>query len=139
MNSQRTPGGRSSEERLKRRRTLVGILALAMLGSWLLMLAPLPFSLLAALTAVVALVVLIPLIVESVKERRYATAAIGALLGIPATLMIIGGAVLSGLFYGPMAEIEECRATAITEQARTQCEAAAQDSMAQWVSRLIGG
>lgn len=123
----------------RRQRRLVGALTLTLLASWLLMLSPLPYSLLAGLTGLAALVLLIPLIVQAVKDRRWSMVVIGALMGVPATLMIVAGAVLSGLFYGPLHELEQCRATAITEQARVKCEAEAQGSMVDWVSGLLGG
>lgn len=139
MNSDSSPGPSTDKAPSRRHRRLVGGLTLAMLASWLLMLSPLPYSLLSAVTGLVALVLLIPLIVQSIKDRRYGLAFIGALLGIPATLMIISGAVLSMVFYGPMADLEQCRSSAITEQARIQCDDEAQGSMAQWVSGLFGG
>lgn len=138
MNSDSSPGPKQ-DQASRRRPRLVGGLTLAMLASWLLMLSPLPYSLLSGITGLVALGLLIPVIVLSIRERRYSVAVIGALLGVPATLLIIAGATLSILFYGPMAELEECRSTAITEQARIQCDDAAQGSMAQWISGLFGG
>ena len=134
----KSSGGSNKETAAARHRRLVGGLTLALLASWLLMLSPLPYSVLSGVTGLVALVLLFPLIVQSIKERRYAMAVIGAALGIPATLLVIGGAVVSVLFYGPMSELEACSATAITEQARIQCDDAAQGSMAQWVSDLFG-
>lgn len=123
----------------RRHRRRVGALAIALLASWLLMMMPLPLSLLAGVTGLVALVLLVPVIVQSVKDRRWSMVVIGGLLGVPATLMIISGALLSALFYGPLSELEECRAYAITEQARTACDAEAQGSMVDWVSGLLGG
>ena len=139
MNSDSSPSPRTDQAPTRRHRRLVGGLTLSMLASWLLMISPLPFSLLSGLTGLVALVLLIPLIVQSLKERRYGMAIIGALLGVPATLMIIAGAVLSSVFYGPMADLEQCRSTALTEQARVMCDAEAKGSMAQWLSGLTGG
>ncbi|NMA75744.1 MAG: hypothetical protein GX960_00535 [Actinomycetales bacterium] len=136
MNSDSSPDRTTDTARARRR--LAGGLVLAMLASWLLMLSPLPYSVLSGVTGLVALVLLFPLIVQSIKERRYAMAVIGAALGIPATLLVIGGAVVSVLFYGPMAELQECRGVALTEQARVQCDDAVQSSMAQWVSDLFG-
>lgn len=137
VNSAPSPGS-SSDQVLARRRRLVSGLTLAMLASWLLMLAPLPFSLFSGLTALVALVLLVMLIVQAVRERRYPLAVIGALVGVPATLLVIAGAVLSIVFYGPMAQLEQCRSTALTEQARVQCDAEAQGSMAEWIGGLLG-
>ncbi|MFC7375975.1 MULTISPECIES: hypothetical protein [unclassified Brachybacterium] len=128
-------GGRGSA----RHRRLLGGLTLALLASWLLTLAPLPFSLFAGVAGLAALVLLILLVVQSFREGRRGMAIMAAVIGVPATLMIITGSLLSLLFYGPMAEIQECRATAITEQAQSQCDVEAQDSMAEWLSGLLGG
>ena len=137
MNSDSSPD--RTKDKPPARRRLAGGLVLAMLASWLLMLSPLPYSVLSGITGLVALVLLIPLIVRSFRERRYSMAVISALLGVPATLMVVVGAAVSVVFYGPMAELEQCRSTAITEQARIQCEDAVLDSTAQWVSDLFGG
>ena len=137
MNSD-SSSGPPSDPAPARRRRLVGGLTLAMLASWLLMLSTLPLSLFSGLTGLVALVLLIVLIVRSLRERRYSMAVIGVLLGVPATLMIIAGATLSVVFYGPMSELEQCRSAALTEQARVQCDADAQGSMVEWVGGLLG-
>ncbi|MGO1283553.1 MAG: hypothetical protein ACTHWF_07505 [Brachybacterium sp.] len=137
MNSDSSPD--RTKDKPPARRRLAGGLVLAMLASLLLMLSPLPYSMLSGVTGLVALVLLIPLIVRSFRERRYSMAVISALLGVPATLMVVVGAAVSVVFYGPMAELEQCRSTAITEQARIQCEDAVLDSTAQWVSDLFGG
>lgn len=138
MNSD-SPSGPSSDRAATRSRRLTGALTVAMLASWLLMLSPLPYSLLSGLTGLVALVLLIVLIVRAFRERRFTMAAFGVLLGVPAMLLIIGGAALSVAFYGPMAELEQCRSTALTEQAQAECDAAAQSSTVDWVSGLLGG
>lgn len=129
----------SGTDAASRHRRLVRALLLTMLVSWLLLLAPLPFSLAAGIGALVALVLLVLLAVQSFRQGRPGMAVISLLIGVPATLMITAGSLLSLLFYGPMSEIEECRSTALTEQARVQCDAEAQDSMASWISDLLGG
>ena len=128
------PGPRSPQ----RRSRLVWVMALSMLASWLLSLAPLPISLVAGLTAVVALVALIPLIVISVTERRFGFALVAVVLGIPATLLVMADSTLSLVFYGPVSELQECLGAALTEQARIQCRADAEGSMASWISSLFG-
>ncbi|GAA4523023.1 hypothetical protein GCM10023160_12430 [Brachybacterium paraconglomeratum] len=138
MNSDSSPDP-TQDQASRRRPRLVGVLTLVMLASFLLTLSPLPLRLLSGITSLVALVLLILLIVQAVKERRYPLAVIGALLGVPATLMIIASATIGALFYGPMAEFQECQSTAITEQARVQCSDAMQGSMAEWISGLFGG
>lgn len=130
---------RPSDEAAARSRRLLGALVVTMLASWLLLMAPLPFSLVAGVTALVAMVLLVLLSVQSFRQGRWGMGVIGVLVGVPATLMIVAGSLLSLAFYGPMSQVEECRATAITEQAQTQCETEAQDSMAGWVSDLLGG
>lgn len=139
MNSDSAPDPSPVSRSAQRRSRLVWTLTAAMVASWLLSLAPLPYSLLAGLTALVALVLLIPLIVQSAKERRVGMVIVGALLGVPVTLVIIAGSVISLAFYGPVAELEQCLSTALTEQARIRCEADAQGSMASWINALFGG
>lgn len=138
MNSD-SPSDPPSDRATTRTRRLTSALIVAMLASWLLMLSPLPYSLFSGLTGLVALVLLILLIVRAFRERRFTMAAFGVLLGVPAMLLIIGGAALSVAFYGPMAELEQCRASAITEQAQSECEATAQSSTVDWVNGLFGG
>ncbi|MDN5820217.1 MAG: hypothetical protein L0H39_01890 [Brachybacterium sp.] len=138
MNSD-SPSGPSSDRAATRSRRLTGFLTLAMLASWLLMLAPLPYSLLYGLTGLAALVMLVLLIVRAVRERRFAMAAFGTLLGVPAMLLIISVSAVSIAFYGPMSELEQCRSTALTEQARVECDSSAQDSMVALFSGLFGG
>ncbi len=139
VNSDTDSSPRSDITPERRHRRRVGVLAIALLVSLLLTLMPLPVSLLAGLTALVALVLLVPVIVQSAKDRRWSTVVIGAVLGVPATLMIIAGALLSTFFYGPLAELEDCRATAITEQAQSKCTAQMENSMLDWLSGLFGG
>ena len=139
VNSDPDSSPRSDVTPERRHRRRVGALAIALLASWLLTMMPLPLSLLAGVTGLVALVLLVPVIVQSVKDRRWSMVVIGGLLGVPATLMIISGALLSTLFYGPLAELEECRSSAITEQSRTACDSEAQGSMVDWLSGLLGG
>ncbi len=138
MNSHSPRSPRPAQDPARRRRLLL-VLTVAMLASWLLLSAPLPFSLLSGVTGLVALIALIPMIIQAVRDRRWSLAVVGALFGIPATLMIVLGAVLSGLFYGPLSELEECRSTALTDQAHVQCDAEVQGSMAEWISGLTGG
>lgn len=138
MNSD-SPSGPSTDRAATRSRRLTGALTLSMLASWLLMLSPLPFALLSGLTGLLALVLLVLLIVRAFRGRRFGMAAFGILLGVPAMGLIIANAALSAAFYGPMAELEQCRSTAITEQARIECEDAVQGSMVNWLSGLAGG
>lgn len=138
MNSD-SPSGPPSARSASRPRRLTTALTVAMLVSGLLSLSPLPYSLFSGLTGLVALVLLIVLIVRAIRDRRYPLAVIGVLLGLPAMALIIGGAALSAAFYGPMAELQQCLGTALTEQAQAECNADAQVSMADWVSGLFGG
>lgn len=138
MNSD-SSSGPSTDRPAPRSRRLAGALTLVMLASWFLMLSPLPYALFSGVTGLVALVLLVLLIIRAIRDRRYSMAVLGTLLGIPAMLLIIANASLSAAFYGPMSELEQCRASAITEQARIQCDAGAKGSMAEWVSGLLGG
>lgn len=129
----------TDEASAARHRRLLGALTLMLLASWLLMLAPLPFSLLSGATGLVALVLLIPLIVRSFRAGRRGTAVMAAVIGIPVTALIVLISLVTLLFYGPMSELQECRSTAITERALAQCDAQAQESQVAWLSDLLGG
>lgn len=135
----KSSGGSTSEVETARHRRLLGGLTLALLASWLLMIAPLPYSLLAGVTGLVALVLLFPLILRSFKAGRRAMALIAIVVGVPATLMIVGVSLVTALFYGPMSQMQECRASAITERAVAKCDQQAQESMSTWVTDLLGG
>lgn len=113
---------------------LLGALTVLMLASWLLSMAPLPYSLFSGLTALGALGVLVPVVLQAFRRGRRGMAVFAAVIGVPATLMIVTGAVVSLLFYGPMAELQECRAAAITERAQAQCDAQVQESVAGWLA-----
>ncbi|MEE1651886.1 hypothetical protein V1260_13980 [Brachybacterium sp. J144] len=130
---------RPQDRPLERHRRLLAALTVAMLASWLLMMAPLPFALGSGLTGLAALVLLVLLSIEAFRRRRVALGVLGLVVGVPATLLIIAGAAISALFYQPLAELEACRAEAITEQARAACTAEGQDAMVSWVSSVVGG
>ena len=129
----------SDETARRRRRGMLGILTLALLVAWLLMAAPLPYSLGSGLAGLVALVVLIPLIVQTFRIGRHGMAVFTAVIGIPATLLIMMSSALTLLFYGPMSDLEDCRRTAITERAQAQCAQEMQEAGVEWISDLLGG
>lgn len=118
---------------------LVGILSALLLASWLLSMAPLPLSLASGLTALAALGVLVPVVLQAFRAGRRALALLGALVGVPATLMMVLAAVVSLLFYGPMSELQDCRAQALTERAKAQCDQQVEDSVATWIGSVTGG
>ena len=103
------------------------------------MLLPLPWSLLSGVLALVALVLVVLVVRSNWAMGRRANAAFGLIFGVPASLVLIGVSVVSLLFYGPTLEFQECMASAVTERARTTCEAGVSDSTAAWISRLLGG
>ncbi len=114
-------------------------LTITLLMSWVLMMSPLPFSLFAGITGLVAGVLMVMVIVFAFQEKRYATGVVTTVVGIPAVLLIVLGAVTSTIFYGPMSKVQECQRTAITETARSQCESLAQESTTNWINDLFGG
>lgn len=132
-------GARDESTSTTRQRRLLGALTIALLASWLLMSAPLPYSLLSGVAGLVAFVLLVPLIITAFREGRRGMAIFSAVVGVPATLLIVLGTVTSLLFYGPTAEREECVRAAITERAQSQCKQDAQESMTDWVTGLLGG
>src|SRR5699024_10148688 len=133
------PSGPPTDRAATRSRRLTSALTLSMLASWLLMLSPLPYALLSGLTGLVALVLLVLLIVRALRGRRLGMAAFGILRGLPALVRSIANGGRSEVVCGPMAELEQYRSSALTEQARIEGEAAVQDSMVNWLSGLGGG
>lgn len=122
----------------RRHTRLLGALTVLMLAAWLLLLAPLPWSLGAGLAALAALVVLVPTVISSYRRGRRAMAVIAAVVGVPATLMVVTSALISLLFYGPMSQLQECRDTALTQKAQATCTQEVQDSVASWLSAPWG-
>lgn len=134
-----SPSPATDSERASRHRTMLGLLSVLLLASWLLSMAGLPWSLLAGLTAIGSLVLLIPVVLQSFRQGRRVLALLMALVGVPATLLIIMSTSLSLVFYGPMSDLQECRAAALTERAMTSCNQQMEESMASWLSALLGG
>lgn len=131
--------GRSEEDEARRRNRLLSALAVVLVISWLLMLAPLPLSLLSGVTALAGLVVLIPLVLTMFRTGRRSSALLMAFVGVPATFMIMISALMSALFYGPMHQLQECRDSALTVQAEAACEQEVQNSVVTWMEDLLGG
>lgn len=119
------------------RRAVTG-LVVSLLGAWLLMMLPLPWSIASGVFGLVGAVYLVVTVVQAWKARRVMTAVISAVVGLPACLLIVLGAVTSALFYQPMHELEECRASALTHEAQTQCQEQAESSMTSWLTSLLG-
>lgn len=113
-------------------------LALSLCAAWLLTMAPLPWALLSGVAAAVAAVLLVIVVTSAFREGRRAWAIMTTVLALPAVLMIMLGTVTSLIFYGPMSELQRCRADAITEQAAVACAADAKSSSIDWVSGLLG-
>ncbi|MGY5766181.1 hypothetical protein ACXET9_13390 [Brachybacterium sp. DNPG3] len=140
-------GGRTSGDRTggdgatpsPRRIRLLGALALTMLASCLLTLAPLPLSLVAGATSLATLVLLVPVVIGMVRDGRRGAALGLGVIGTLATGMILLSTLTSALFYGPMHELQECRATAITVQAEAACTEQVQGSVVTWMEGLLGG
>lgn len=132
-----TPDGPTPTEK-KLRRALAALTVL-LLVSWLLMLVGLPLSLLSGVTGVVALVLLVRTVILTLRQGRRGTAVFTAIFGFPAITLIILSALTSALFYGPMLEAQECQRNALTEQARSACDAQVKQSSISWVSQLFGG
>lgn len=136
VNSPKPAPGPSASSTAYRR--ALGGLTLSLLASWVLMVSPLPYALLAGVTGLVAGVFLVLVAIGGWREGRRTTALIALLFGLPAVGMMLLSSLTSVLFYQPMLELQQCREAAITEHARTLCEEQAQDSVAGWLSRLAG-
>lgn len=119
------------------RRSLFGLTG-ALVAAWLLQLAPLPLSLLSGVAGVVAAVFLVMLILHAWKADRRGIAVLGAVIGIPAVLLIVVASVISLVFYEPYSQLQECLDMALTEQARSECQEETQSSIMTWVEDLFG-
>lgn len=122
--------------RLYRRR--LTRLLLGLLCSWLLMLLPLPWSLLSGIAGVITAVLLVMLVIAAWSDGRPVMAVVTGLVGLPAVLMIVLGSVTGLLFYGPMSELETCRDDALTQQAQDSCKDEVQNSVVSWMEGLTG-
>ncbi|EWS81975.1 hypothetical protein [Brachybacterium phenoliresistens] len=120
-------------------RRALGGLTISLLASWVLMMSPLPYALLAGVTGLVAGVFLVLVAIRGWREGRRTTAVIALVFGLPAVGMMLLSSLTSAIFYQPMVEMQECRQSAITEQARAECEQQAQQSVSGWIGRLVGG
>ncbi len=132
------PASDPSPDDSRRHMRRLALLTVLMLLAWILLIAPLPWSLLAGVVAAAALVVLVPVAVSAFRRGRRGSAVLAAVVGVPATLMIITSSLVSVLFYGPMSELEECRDTALTQRAEAQCRQDVEDSVATWLGDLTG-
>lgn len=122
----------------KRLRRSLGWLTILLLLSWLLMMSGLPISLLSGVTGLVALILLVRTTILSARAGRRGSAVTAMVFGLPATLMIVVSALMSAVFYGPMAQAEDCQRNALTEQARAACATQIKHSSIAWMSQLFG-
>lgn len=130
------PGSAEPDRRSTR---WLAALAITLSASWLLSMAPLPWSLLSGVFAAAATVLLVIVVVTAFREGRRGWAVMTTVLALPAVLMLMLGSVTSLIFYGPMSELQDCRARAITERALGECATDAKSSSLDWVSSLLGG
>jgi hypothetical protein len=131
------PASGPPESTRRYRRTLSKLLV-ALLASWVLMLLPLPWSLLAGIAGIVTGVLLVMLVIAAVRDRRPGMAVLTAVVGLPAVLMIVLGSVTSLVFYGPVSQLEQCRDTALTQQAEDGCQDEVENSVVSWMEGLTG-
>lgn len=131
------PNGPENTRQHRSRRTLAA-LTVMLLVSWMLMLSPLPLSLLSGVTGLIAALLLVLVVVQTVRDGRRSSAVITAAFGLPAVAMIVLGAAASAVFYGPLKDVQDCQRVAITERARTECAQVAEDSSVAWFSSLFG-
>ncbi|MDO5661156.1 MAG: hypothetical protein Q4G40_00530 [Brachybacterium sp.] len=139
MSTPSDPDSTRTERRTRTyRRSLAG-LTLSLLGAWLCMMAPLPWTLGMGVFALAAIVFLIRMVIAAwALQRRFA--AIGSLVvGVPACLLLLAATTVTAVFYGPMAELEQCQRTAITERAKSSCQAQAEENMSDWLRDFAGG
>lgn len=126
-----------SASTLRYRRILTQLLV-SLLASWVLMLLPLPWSLLAGVAGIITAVLLVRLVIAAWRDRRPAMAVVSAVVGVPAVFMIVLGSVTGAIFYGPMSQLEQCRDEALTLQAQDACRDEVQSSVLSWMEGLTG-
>lgn len=112
---------------------------IALVAAWVLMLLPLPWSLGSGIAGIAALVLLVRMVILAWRDKRPGMALVSAIIGIPAVLTIVLSALMSAVFYGPMLELQECRASAITHQAQDACQESVEGSVVDWLEGLTGG
>lgn len=107
--------------------------ALCMIVAWGATLLPLPFSLVAGLAGIGALVFLVRLMVIAWPTPARRSASVTAAFGIPASIVVIGLALLSLVFYGPMTQYQECLDTALTNTAVSSCGKELPGAILEWM------
>lgn len=107
---------------------------LAFAAAWFLSLAPLPFSLLSGVAAIVCAVLLIRSMILGAKTERRTRTYVTGVVGLLACLALIAMATLSAVFYQPMKAVQDCQSSALTEQAKKACADSLQDEVMKWLS-----
>lgn len=120
-------------------RRALGALSVCLILAWLTMMMPLPWALASGVLGIVAAVLVVRLVITGWRAQRRTTAILTAVVGLPACVMLVVSAVLSGVFYGPVSELQQCRAEAITHTAQDRCQDQAASSISQWLTDLLGG
>ncbi len=132
------PSPRRDDDRLRTYRRTLGRLSIAMLVAWALLLAPLPYALAAGVVGVVVIVLLVQVMTRGWRAGQRGTAVFTAFVGIPACLVLLGSTLLSGIFYGPLHELQECQHDALTEASLTQCREQGTTAITERISALLG-
>lgn len=107
--------------------------ALCMIVAWGATLLPLPFSLVAGIAGVGALVFLVRLMMIAWPTPARRSASVTAAFGIPASIIVIGLTLLSLVFYGPMFAYQECLDSALTDEAVSSCGNDLPGAILEWL------
>lgn len=132
------PAPRRDDDRLRTYRRALGRLAIAMLVAWALLLAPLPYALAAGAVGLVVIVLLVQVTTRGWRVGQRGAAVFTALVGVPTCLVLLGSTLLSGLFYGPLHELQECQRDALTQASLTQCREQGTTAITERMSALLG-
>lgn len=134
---QKTPSGTpTSGQRAYTRNVLM--FSLCMIAAWVVQLLALPWSLFAAVFAILGIVYLVRMLRGGSDGRRPGTTVALAVIGFLVCAMVIGVTLISAIFYQPITAQAECLERALTEQARRQCVEQAPEAARQWVDGLFG-
>ena len=107
--------------------------ATCMILAWGATLLPLPFSLLAGPAGIGALVFLVRLLIVAWPTPARRSASVTAAFGIPASIVVIGLALVSLVFYGPMTQYQECLDSALTNAAVSSCGKDLPGAILEWL------
>lgn len=114
------------------------VLGLSLILGWLLLLAPLPYSLLSGAVGLVVAVAAVLAARARWRRGGRASAIATAVVALGAALVLVGSSALSAVFYPQMRAYEECRASVLTHRAEQRCADEVQQGISARIAELMG-